>query len=103
MSIVYDDAYLVPFCTSVREERASEYVDLLSSDFSAEWHDELTKIRCYIIACIEQQGSPEDLFAEKLKVYNKEFDNQLVYARIDVADTAGDPSPAIFSVPLERA
>ena len=103
--IVYDDAYLAPFCTSVRESRASDYVDMLQSpnDFSQEWHDNLTRDQCYILVCIEQQGAPDDLFAEKLKTYQKKFDSELVFAKIDAAETAGSEIPLIFTAEMERA
>ena len=102
MSIVYNDAFLSKFCTEDRENRAYSYVDDLGT-FSTAWRDELAKIRCYILAAMENQAQPDDLFAEKIKTYNAEFNGSLAFARIDEASTAEDPSPGIFSIPIERA
>ena len=103
-AIVYEDAYLKKFCTSFVENRAADYVTTVAGDytFSAEWTAELTKLRTYILAARENQGQPDDLFAEKIKVYSKEFDSALVNAKIDAAATAETDAPPIFTIPLER-
>jgi len=99
----YNDAYLCKFCTSDREERAAAAVALLDPDatFTQEWTDQLTVVKCYILACLENQADPEDLFTAKLASYRKEFDGLLVQARNAAVDSDGNYQP-IFSIPLER-
>lgn len=99
--LTYPDAYLAKFCTDDREDRAYEHVDALGT-FSEAWRDKLATIRCYVIACLECQASPDDLFTAKLASYRKEFDALLAQARADTPDTEGQILP-IFSIPLERA
>jgi len=100
-TLIYPDAYLATFCDDDREERAYAAVDLLGfadSDF----RDALCILKCYILACLENQASAEDLFTAKLKTYTKEFEGLVVEARTAVADD-DDNYGSIFSVPLERA
>lgn len=99
--LTYNDAYLSKFCTEDRETRAFSFVDTLGT-FATEWREPLTVLRCYVIACLECQADPEDLFSAKLKNYNKEFDALLAQARAATPDDSGISLP-IFSIPLERA
>lgn len=103
-TLLYNDAYLERFCTGEREERAFAAVDLLDPDgnFTTDWRNSLTIVKCYILACLENQADPEDLFTAKLKTYNKEFDGLLAQARTASVDSQGNRA-AIFSVTLERA
>ena len=96
----YYDAYLSKHCTSEREVRAYAEVDLLGT-FTDEWRDKLAVVKCYILVCLENQASAEDLFTEKLKTYNKEFDGLLAQARTASADSEGNFAP-IYTIPLER-
>lgn len=100
-NLTYPDAYLSKFCTEEREERAYADVDTLGT-FADGWRDKLTILRCYILACLEHQADPDDLFSAKLKNYNKEFDAMLAQARAATSDSSGTNLP-IFSIPLERA
>ena len=100
-TLTYPDAYLSKFCTEEREERAFADVDALGT-FAEEWRNRLTILRCYILACLEHQADPEDLFSAKLKNYNKEYDAMLAQARAATPDESGTNLP-IFSVTLERA
>lgn len=100
-TLTYPDAYLSKFCTEEREARAFADVDTLGT-FATEWRNRLTILRCYILACLEHQADPEDLFSAKLKNYNKEYDAMLAQARAATPDASGTNLP-IFSVPLERA
>lgn len=99
-TLVYNDAYLEKFCTIDREARAFDYVDTLGT-FADTWRDKLTTIRCYILACMENQASPDDLFAAKLKNYRQDFDAMLGQARSATPDSEGLALP-LFSIPLER-
>lgn len=102
MAIVFDDAYLRKHCTDIRRDRAYEYVDMLGSDYTDDWRDELARLRCYVLVCQENQAAEDDLFSMKLDIYNKEFSTQLTNANLAVAEAAGEALPAVFSIPLER-
>jgi hypothetical protein len=59
----------------------------------------------YVLAAIENQADPDDLFGEKLKAYRRQFDvvwPQAVAAAQAQAGTLG-AGLAMFSIPLERA
>ena len=99
LALTYPDSYLARFCTEAREARAFAQVDTIGT-FVVVWRNTLTALQCYILACIENQADPEDLFTAKLKTYRSEFDRQLAMARAATPDPAG--SAFIFSVPLER-
>jgi hypothetical protein len=100
-TLTYEDAYLARFCTEEREDRAFDEVDQYGT-FSTAWRNKLTVIRCYILACLENQADPEDLFSAKLTNYRKEFEFVLAQARAATPDAEGI-IPPILSVPLERA
>lgn len=100
-TLVYQDAYLARFCDDDREDRAFDEVDQYGT-FAAEWRNKLTVLRCYILACLENQADPDDLFSAKLINYRKEFEFVLAQARADTPDSEGI-IPPILSVPLERA
>jgi len=99
-TLTYQDAYLAKFCTVEREDRAFDYVDSMGT-FSDDWRNKLTVLRCYILACMENQASPDDLFESKLTHYRKDFDAMLTQARSATPDENGLTLP-IFSIPLER-
>lgn len=101
LTYTYPDAYLSKYCTEAREARAIAYVATLGT-FAAAWTERLVICRCYVLACLENQGDAEDLFAAKLKNYTKEFDTLLSGARAATVDADGNVLP-VFSVPLERA
>lgn len=102
----YPDAYLAKFCTEARETRAIADVDVMegSRTFSNDWKQRLTILQCYILACLENQAAPEDLFAEKLKAYREQLNIALPQA-IAAADAAANVNGglSLFSIPLERA
>lgn len=97
----YFDAYLKAQVTEERETRAIAEVLALGS-FSPTWTARLVVPRAYIIACLECQAAPDDLFAQKLKHYRGEFDALLVQARTAVPAPDGNPLP-VFGMSLERA
>jgi hypothetical protein len=108
LTLDYPDAYLAKFCTDDRETRAFAAVDLIATTkgitFSAGWRNELGRLKCYTIACTENQAAPDDLFSTKLKSYRAEFDAALALAESDAATTAGTTDSAlIFAIPLERS
>jgi hypothetical protein len=98
--LTYPDAYLAKFCTIDRETRAFADVDTYGT-FPEVWRNKLTVLKCYVLACLENQSDPEDLFTAKLKSYRQEFDSALAQARAATPDAAGNT--LIFNVPLERA
>ena len=96
MPLLYDypDAYLAKFCTEEREARAVEDVTLMAGErtFSADWNERLTIVQCYILACMEHQADPEDLFTAKLKTYREELKLLIPNAERDADATADVPS-----------
>jgi len=101
MSLDYRDAYLKDFCDYDVEQLAYTDVDLLGT-FTDAWRDRLTIVRAYILVCQENKASDEDLFTQKLEMYNKEFEGLLAKARTASPDDDGNYAP-IYSIPLERA
>jgi hypothetical protein len=101
MLLTYNDAYLAKFCTEEREARAFDDVDALGT-FTQAWREKLATVRCYVIACLENQGQPDDLFASKLKHYRDEYSVLAAQAKSASQDDEGNPV-AVFSIPLERA
>lgn len=99
--IEYHDAYLAPLidATPEWETRAIEDVAQLGA-FSAPWPDKLTVLRAYILCCLENSASAEDVFTLKLKQYQDEFKETLKQARL----AAQLPVPAYLplSIALER-
>ena len=98
--LTYPDAYLAKHCTDEREERAFAQVDTYGA-FPAAWRERLAVLRCYILACLENQADPEDLYAAKLKAYRSEWEALIPQARAAIETTDGS-RPSMFSVPLER-
>ena len=99
-TLTYNDAYLVRFCTEERENRAFDAVDNLGT-FTDAWRNELTILKVFILACLENQAVPDDLFSAKLKNYKKEFDGMLAQAETASPDDEGNYS-SIYSIELER-
>jgi hypothetical protein len=99
--IEYFDAYLAPLIekTPEFETRAIEDVAQLGG-FPDPWPDKLAVLRAYILVCLENSASPEDVFTLKLKQYQAEFKAALTQARL----AANVPAPAYLplSIPLER-
>lgn len=102
LTYAYADAYLKSQITEEREIRAIEDIERLGIMFSDEWMQRLVILRAYIIACLECQAQPDDLFAQKLKHYKAEYETTLATAQSAAATTAGSTAP-IFSIPIERA
>jgi hypothetical protein len=99
----YPDAYLARFCTEDVETRALADVALLGT-FPAAWTERLVIVQAYIIACLENQADPEDLFTAKLKSYRQQMEVLLPQAKAAEAAAAGETTGlSLFSIPLERA
>jgi len=99
----YADGYLAKLITNERESRAIEEVAALEITLPT-WRTRLEIQRAYIIACIESQASADDLFAQKLSAYRKEFDTTLTQARMAKANQSTETTTSgIFSISLERA
>lgn len=101
MSVTYEDAFLAKFCDSLIETRAYAEVDLYGT-FTDAWRDRLVVPQAYVLVCLENQASSEDLFSTKLKAYQRDLDRLLVHARAATPDNEGLTQP-VFSIPLERA
>ncbi len=106
---VYPDAYLSRFCTDDREARATADVELWAANtpdasFDAAWTERLVILQTYILACLENQAQPDDLFSAKLKEYRRELDAQLPRALAAAAE-AGEVIGGfgLYSIPLERS
>jgi hypothetical protein len=99
--LTYPDAYLAKFCTTEREDRAFSDVDTAGT-FAAEWRNRLATLRCYIIACLENQSAPDDLFTAKLKSYRAEYDALLAQAKAATPDAVTGLPATSFSVALDR-
>lgn len=106
LTYAYPDAYLAKYITEDRENRAEADVLLMAGDrtFDADWTEKLVITQAYIIACLENQASPEDLFTAKLKSYRGQLSVLLPQA-IAAADAAAGAGGGLglFSIPLERA
>lgn len=112
LTLDYPDAYLQRFCTDDREARAFAEVDLLptftatwnDADAKATWRDRCARIKCYLIACVENQAAPDDLFTAKLKSYRAEYDVATAQAEAALAaDQSETATLGIWSIPMERA
>jgi hypothetical protein len=104
----YPDAYLGKFCTSERETRALAIVQDSATTagvtLSADWLERVTVAQTYVLAALENQADPEDLFAAKLKAYRQQLDALMPQAIAAARRTAGTISNiGLMSVPLERA
>jgi hypothetical protein len=102
----YPDAYLAKFATEERETRALADVDLMAGDatLSDDWTERLTIVQVYILACLENQADPEDLFTAKLKSYRQQLDTLLPQAIAAARTEAGTISNiGLMSIPLERS
>lgn len=96
----YRDPYLATLVSPDRAARAAADVGTLGR-FPGDFAERLTVIRAYVITCIECQASPDDLFVQKLKHYQREYDATLVQAR--ASTPKADGSFTFFSIGLERA
>ena len=104
----YLDAYLSAFCVDERENRAIAEVARLAAaadvTLSDDWTEQLVVCHCYVLAAMEHQAAPDDLFASKLKAYRTRFDSLLPQAIAAARTEDGTVSSvSIFSIPLERA
>jgi hypothetical protein len=85
----YTDAQLARLVNPTREARAYADVDAIAA-FAAPWREQLVALRVYVLICLESQtGAQDDMFAAKLKSYQREFDATLTRAR-----AASVPAPA---------
>jgi hypothetical protein len=99
-TLIYPDAYLSKFCTVDREARAFKDIDDMGT-FADVWRNKLTILRTYILACLENQAEPDDLFSAKLKTYRQEFELTIAQARAATPNDEGLTLP-MFTIPLER-
>jgi hypothetical protein len=91
LTYTYPDAYLRPLVDEAREAQAiADVADL--GTLPASWVLRLTRLRAYILTCLECQKTPDDTFAAKLAAYRKEWPTTLQEARLaqSVADAAAN-------------
>jgi len=100
----YHDAYLQKFATNEREARAIADVAVMAgtATLSSAWIERLVVIQTYILACLENQGDPDDLFTAKLKTYRQQLEVALPQARYAASVTAEEVGFGLFGVTLER-
>jgi hypothetical protein len=105
LTYAYPDAYLDTYCTEEVEGRAIEEVALLAGDrtLSAEWEERLVILQAYILAALENQAKPDDLFAAKLKNYRDEMAVQLPRALAAADETADADVSSVYSIAVSRA
>lgn len=104
----YPDAYLAKFCDADREARAVAEITRLARvadvTFSEDWTEQLVVVQCYILAAMENQADPDDLFSAKLKNYRARLSDLLPQAISAAKAAEGQTSNVgIWTVPLERA
>ena len=104
----YSDAYLATFCDAPRETRAIAEVSRLATaagvTLSDDWTEQLVVVQTYVLAALENQADPDDLFAAKLKHYRQRFEAMLPQAIAAARAEAGTvDGVGFFTVPLERA
>lgn len=104
----YPDAYLAKFCDEDREARAVAEITRLAGvagvTFSEDWTEQLVVVQCYILAAMENQADPDDLFSAKLKNYRARLSDLLPQAISAAKAADGQTSNVgIWTVPLERA
>lgn len=104
----YPDAYLSKFCDEDREARAVAEITRLAGvadvTFSDDWTEQLVVVQCYILAAMENQADPEDLFSAKLKNYRARLSDLLPQAISAAKAAEGQTSNVgIWTEPLERA
>lgn len=104
----YPDAYLAKHCNDDREARALSEVQRLAAiadvTLSDDWTEQLTVVQCYVLAALENQADPDDLFSAKLKAYRQRFSDMLPQAIAAARAEEGTISNVgIMSIPLERS
>lgn len=107
----YTDKYLAPRVTTAIEERATAYVTALGPFVTDanDWAGRLTTMRVYVETCLDCQATADDVFAQKLTAYRKEFESLLAAAKAasrlkQAADgaTAGTASAGLFTINIDR-
>jgi hypothetical protein len=100
--IEYFDGYLAPLIDKTPEFETRAVADVAElGTFPDPWPDKLAVLRAYILVCLENSASADDVFVLKLKQYQKEFDFTLRQAQAAVNLAAETPTFAL-TVELER-
>jgi hypothetical protein len=101
--IEYFDPYLAPLIDKTPEFETRAIADVAElGTFPDPWPDKLVVLRAYILVCLENSASAEDVFVLKLKQYQKEFDFTLRQAIAAVNLVAEIPA-LVLTTELERA
>lgn len=102
VTLTYTDAYLKNRVTVDVESRAIGEIDAIRTFPSTpiNWREKLIVLRAYIITCLEQGSSSDDVFSSKLSAYRKEYDSTLASAHA-AANAAAPTVPAVSSRTME--
>jgi len=100
----YSDAYLKGRVTVAIETRAAAEVDALRA-FPAspvDWRGRLVVLRAYLIVCLEQGASADDVYAAKLKAYRTEWESALAQANAAANAVKDADYRPFLTIGLER-
>jgi len=92
----YTDGYLMP--DDERELRALADINKIGIT-DAFYLEKLVILKTYLIVCLEDQSAPDDLFNQKLKHYQSEYDKVLQEA---LANKNAAIGAGVWYVPLGR-
>lgn len=99
MDYLYRDGYLKDLVTQTNEDDAVASIATYGT-FTPTQLEQLVPLRSYVLCCIDNVKAPDDIFATKKKMYEKEFTDALAVAKTKGASGA---SVSIFSIPISRS
>ncbi len=99
LQYTYPDEYLAKRITEDRETRAINEASLTGITDTA-YLEKLSILKCYIITSLECNSKPDDVFAQKLKIYSKEYDALLSTALETQREVSGK---SLYSIEIGRA
>ena len=103
LSNTYNDKFLSPLISEDIEGRAEEDVMAINDGYTDPWKTKLIVCRAYIITCMENCKSADDIFHVKQKAYESEWKNQLGNANDAFNLASPNPTPyGNISIPWSR-
>jgi len=99
MDFIYRDSFLATLVTQTNENDAVASIATYGS-FTEMQLEQLVPLRTYVLCCIDNVKAPDDIFATKKKMYEKEFVDALSIAKTKDATGA---TVSIFSIPISRS
>ena len=92
----YLDKHITPeLTTTATADIARNHPNIADTDIV----DQLVQIRTYILICLANQASSDDLFTAKYNLYSKEFAN---IVRTANENTAKSNNSSLFSIQIAR-